>query len=171
MLRFQCPTCQTVNEAPDDHAGGKVLCNSCGQKLQIPVPPKTKTVLAPLVEVVPEEGAMLEVVSGPPPLPAWATRPPVLPEDDEVSVRRRHREPEVACFRCGELVPHSESVRTTSVVGGWFGSVQPGYLWSYVDLCPDCYRRQQYLGYAVFGLGVAGVLVLAGGWAVHFLVG
>ncbi len=49
MLRFQCPRCRSVLEAPEAKAGIKTSCPKCQQRLQVPLPPPGKTVLAPLV--------------------------------------------------------------------------------------------------------------------------
>jgi hypothetical protein len=50
MIRYACPRCQSVLEAPDDQANFKLPCPKCGQRLQIPTPPPNKTMLAPLVD-------------------------------------------------------------------------------------------------------------------------
>ena len=50
MIRFACPRCNSVLDAPDQKAGSKVACPKCQQRLQIPGPPLNKTILAPLVE-------------------------------------------------------------------------------------------------------------------------
>jgi DNA-directed RNA polymerase subunit M/transcription elongation factor TFIIS len=38
MIRFQCPRCQSVLEAPERKGGTKVNCLKCRQRLQIPLP-------------------------------------------------------------------------------------------------------------------------------------
>lgn len=38
-IHFACPGCKKVMTAPDDKAGVKVQCRSCGQRLQIPLQP------------------------------------------------------------------------------------------------------------------------------------
>src|SRR5436190_6193084 len=48
MIRFNCPRCSTTLEAPDHGAGSKIECPKCQQRLQIPLPPPNKTILAPL---------------------------------------------------------------------------------------------------------------------------
>jgi hypothetical protein len=53
MIRFACPRCNAVLEATDQMAGKKTSCLKCLQRLEIPVPPQTKTVLAPLVSAGP----------------------------------------------------------------------------------------------------------------------
>jgi hypothetical protein len=47
-MRFACPTCQAVMNAPDGKAGVKVTCPKCGQRLQIPAPPKGTILAKPL---------------------------------------------------------------------------------------------------------------------------
>lgn len=49
VVRFGCPRCRSILEAPLHRAGDKISCPKCQQRLQIPVPPRDKTVLAPLV--------------------------------------------------------------------------------------------------------------------------
>jgi hypothetical protein len=49
MIRFACPTCQKILQAPAGQSGQKVACPGCGQRLQIPAPPRNKTVLASFV--------------------------------------------------------------------------------------------------------------------------
>jgi hypothetical protein len=49
MIRFACPRCKSVLESVDDKAGQKIACPKCQQRLQIPLPPPTRTILAPLV--------------------------------------------------------------------------------------------------------------------------
>ncbi len=38
MIRFACPTCKAVMNAPDQKAGQKANCPKCGQRLQVPHP-------------------------------------------------------------------------------------------------------------------------------------
>jgi hypothetical protein len=45
MIRFACPACNAVMNASDNKVGLKVSCLHCGQRLQIPGPPRG-TVLA-----------------------------------------------------------------------------------------------------------------------------
>jgi hypothetical protein len=49
MIRFACVRCGCMLNARPEHAGGKVSCPSCSQRLEIPAPSTNKTVLAPLV--------------------------------------------------------------------------------------------------------------------------
>ena len=48
-IQFLCPTCKAVMEAPVHRAGDKISCRKCGQRLQIPPPERSKTILAPRV--------------------------------------------------------------------------------------------------------------------------
>ena len=48
-MRFACPRCGVVLEAPESRAGDKIPCPKCQQRLQIPGPPRNKTVLAKVV--------------------------------------------------------------------------------------------------------------------------
>ena len=49
MIRFSCPRCKSVLDSPDQQAGNKIECPKCQQRLQIPLPPRNKTVLGELV--------------------------------------------------------------------------------------------------------------------------
>jgi DNA-directed RNA polymerase subunit M/transcription elongation factor TFIIS len=49
MIRFTCPTCQALLTRDDAHAGTKVVCPSCGQRLQVPAAPVNKTLLGEAV--------------------------------------------------------------------------------------------------------------------------
>lgn len=72
-LRFQCPACKSTLEAGVSHAGEKIRCLKCGQKLLVPTPPNAnnKTVLAPMVDQLapaPAAGGWEAAVAPPPPL-------------------------------------------------------------------------------------------------------
>src|SRR5690349_5212244 len=45
MIRFACPACQSHLKSPDDKAGAKIACPKCGQKVRVPEPPDSGTVL------------------------------------------------------------------------------------------------------------------------------
>src|SRR5262245_24303634 len=47
MIRFTCPVCRMMMEAPDDRAGSKVACLQCRQQLVIPPPPRTVLATGP----------------------------------------------------------------------------------------------------------------------------
>jgi S1-C subfamily serine protease len=49
MIRFCCPTCKKILQATESQAGQKVACPGCGQRLQIPAPPRNKTVLGSIL--------------------------------------------------------------------------------------------------------------------------
>ena len=53
MIRYKCPRCKSILESPDAKAGDKVACPKCQQRLQIPMPLRDKTMLAPLVSPPP----------------------------------------------------------------------------------------------------------------------
>src|SRR5262249_8505339 len=69
MIRFQCPRCRSVLEAPDHRGGAKINCLKCQQRLQIPVPPPGKTLLPPLVSHTPPSPPPMAVI------PAGLIRP------------------------------------------------------------------------------------------------
>ena len=50
-IRFACPACETAYTVNDRDAGKKADCKKCGQRLQVPSPPRLKTVLG---EVLPD---------------------------------------------------------------------------------------------------------------------
>jgi hypothetical protein len=56
MIHFWCPRCNTLHESPEQNAGQKLNCSSCGQRLQVPepLPPLNKTVLGKLDELLPQ---------------------------------------------------------------------------------------------------------------------
>jgi TM2 domain-containing membrane protein YozV/DNA-directed RNA polymerase subunit RPC12/RpoP len=54
MVRFACPVCSAPHEVPDDTAGKKINCQTCGQRVLVPSPTQNKTVLAKLL---PEESS------------------------------------------------------------------------------------------------------------------
>ena len=102
-IRFACPSCNAVLSAPDDKAGFKGDCPRCGQRLQIPKPPRRQTVLgrllrpgrAPPPRVVPSPQRPAEDVEEPfelptaelvdPPPPRKRKKPPlkIVPEQPD----------------------------------------------------------------------------------------
>jgi hypothetical protein len=104
MIRFSCPTCNTILNCPDDKAGGKAPCPTCGQRLQVPVPPRpthAKTVLGQLVDLPPSNPQ-----SAPPPDAGSGIKshsPPVQPPTDPPA-------PDTVtatCPGCGRVIPLS----------------------------------------------------------------
>lgn len=80
-IHFVCPVCQSSYVASDLDAGKKAECKTCGQRLQVPTPSRSKTVTGAVV--APPEPIPLQPVSGPPPLPpAKPRKPPVRPEPE-----------------------------------------------------------------------------------------
>ncbi len=49
MIRFSCPSCTLVLKAAPEHAGGKVCCPRCAQRLRVPAPAQNKTILGSLL--------------------------------------------------------------------------------------------------------------------------
>ena len=74
MIRFFCPRCRAVLEAPNHRSGDKIHCPKCHQRLQIPGPPKSQTVLA---SVVPKPIVIdpCQLQSTPKPAPSSETDP------------------------------------------------------------------------------------------------
>ncbi len=87
MIRFACPSCNSVLTAPEKKAGRKAPCPQCGQRLQIPFPVRKKTVLGKLMPESPTSS----------PLPL---KPPLATE------LRGHTQ--VECPACGFLFPVPE---------------------------------------------------------------
>ena len=89
MIRFGCPSCEKTLKIKDEHAGRKVTCPRCGEKLTVPAgePPPSQAELDAAEEVAEESVAEDEVageasVDGgpestgePPPAEETATRP------------------------------------------------------------------------------------------------
>jgi DNA-directed RNA polymerase subunit RPC12/RpoP len=48
MIRYLCPRCKKSLAAQDRDAGAKIACPHCGQRLQVPMPPTSKTMLGTL---------------------------------------------------------------------------------------------------------------------------
>ena len=82
-LRFLCPTCQAVMEAPIERAGKKIHCLKCGQRIQIPPPEHAKTILAtplgvqedPPIDLVSAPEPTFDPVSAPEPIPTAIPSP------------------------------------------------------------------------------------------------
>lgn len=76
MIRFLCPSCGLALGAPERAAGKKGPCPSCGQRLQVPVPERKRTMLGRLLYG--EDRPRLLPASEPPP-EAYPPPMPVLP--------------------------------------------------------------------------------------------
>ncbi|MBM4070852.1 MAG: hypothetical protein FJ271_18135 [Planctomycetes bacterium] len=121
MIRYTCPRCSILLESPDDQSGQKVFCPKCQQKLQIPEPPRNKTILATFAG---SSGA---------PIPAQAefvpqTNPPPLPPTGLPAFEFSHlpmfqqRSVEFCLWRRGVLASVSKDVKTYVSGGGGGGS-------------------------------------------------
>jgi S1-C subfamily serine protease len=49
MIRFSCPACKKLLQATLQQSGVKMSCPGCDQRLQVPAPPRNKTILGDLV--------------------------------------------------------------------------------------------------------------------------
>lgn len=78
MIRFACPRCTALHECPEHKGGLKITCLKCGQRLQIPMPSPSKTILGTLVPATsvtgpsPPDGSELSL----PPSPSCTSVPP-----------------------------------------------------------------------------------------------
>ncbi len=102
MIRFACPRCRTSFEAVDQRAGSKVNCPKCQQRMQIPLPPRDRTILAPLME-----GPTAPPMTPPPvalPAPILATAAPA--STPQQPFRATSPTPDLAslCPRCRQPV-------------------------------------------------------------------
>jgi DNA-directed RNA polymerase subunit RPC12/RpoP len=82
VIRFSCPRCKSVLEAPDHQGGDKIECPKCQQRLQIPFPPRNKTILAALIERTPAPETAKAVPIPLYPLPMPPPSLPVLPTNE-----------------------------------------------------------------------------------------
>jgi hypothetical protein len=91
VIRCFCPSCSHMLEVPDSEAGSKRPCDLCGQRLQVPIYPRNKTILAGLT----------------PPEPV-----PVLEEEPQDTSG-----PAFRCPHCG--TSHPPAVITSVSTTGW----------------------------------------------------
>ena len=86
MIRFVCPKCKAVIQAPDSNVGSKAPCLSCDQRLQVPARPPTKTLLGgALPTKQPPDG---KTVAGD--LLLEEAQPPPAAEPSVVPIRHRN---------------------------------------------------------------------------------
>ncbi|HZU35413.1 MAG TPA: zinc-ribbon domain-containing protein [Gemmataceae bacterium] len=97
MIRFACPSCQSEYTVPVRNVGKKTVCPKCGQRLQVPVPRRDKTVLGRLVDQLPPE-------SPAPTGQAWHEQPPPVRRPAEQSARIADRTLLIKCPECGRAV-------------------------------------------------------------------
>ena len=98
-IRFLCPTCKAIMDAPVQRAGNKINCLKCGQRVQIPSAERAKTVLAPALGVhydpddFPPAGTSPTVTQGSSgvvqPVPVQSQIPPSPPPSSVNGARRR----------------------------------------------------------------------------------
>jgi HEAT repeat protein len=99
MIRFSCPNCKTVFEAPDQNAGGQLACPKCGTHLKVPLPPPLKTVLGTLLPEKPGPRRDTDLMTAPQPgTSAKAAAPRARPAP---SVRTGVPRSAVVCPSCG----------------------------------------------------------------------
>lgn len=81
MLRFLCPSCQSSLQVPESTAGKKGSCPRCGQRLQVPMPPRNRTVLGVLPDATTSYAtpSLPTPTASPPPLAEYAP-PARLPQ-------------------------------------------------------------------------------------------
>jgi DNA-directed RNA polymerase subunit RPC12/RpoP len=99
VIRFTCPTCSAVLNCPDHKAGEKAPCPKCGQRLQVPVPPRpahAKTVLGRLADPPPP---------GPGPDPAGTGIEPEGPTPGRAAGPPTPDTVNVKCPGCGRVIP------------------------------------------------------------------
>ncbi len=120
-IRYSCPRCKKGLESPARMANEKVNCPDCGQRLQIPQPPRAPASVP--VQVVP---------SSPPPVPPAPVPEELLPTVLAVPEappppppRREH------CLECGRDVTDRPRVQTCPDCGSLFCSAA-------------CYREHHY---------------------------
>jgi transcription elongation factor Elf1 len=131
-IRFACPKCQTAYTAHDRDAGKKSECKTCGQRLEVPAPLRSKTVLG---QILPETRGPIPVPSSPPipvgrleptaePIPLQPSSPaPAVPAgpirfdcptcQTSYTVNRASAGKSMTCRTCGQamVVPGSSGPR------------------------------------------------------------
>lgn len=75
MIHFACPQCKTTYTVGNGDAGKKSNCAKCGQRLQIPAPPRNKTVLGEALPDPRHAQASPPQPSKPIPLPPATVKP------------------------------------------------------------------------------------------------
>lgn len=53
MIRFACPSCAAEYRVKDECAGRKTVCPRCKQRIQVPTPPRRKTMLGRIIPTEP----------------------------------------------------------------------------------------------------------------------
>ncbi len=122
MIRYACPRCKAVLESPDQEAGHKVACPGCGQRLQIPLPPRTKTILASPVPVPPS-------APGTPQPPPAVNYPSAIPAPQYPTPMKKSIMPKTAlCVGCGREVGETDTIPCNERVGDTRGMIGRYYV-------------------------------------------
>jgi S1-C subfamily serine protease len=58
MIHFACPRCRHVLEKPDEHAGLKIPCPKCAQRVQVPFPPAPQPAAADAIKTHRQRGPL-----------------------------------------------------------------------------------------------------------------
>jgi hypothetical protein len=91
MIRFACPRCLAVLQVEDEKAGIKRACLACGQRLQVPRPPKHSTVLGELLPPNPPQAPPSILTPIARPVPERLEELDREDVEDDRGVRRRPR--------------------------------------------------------------------------------
>jgi S1-C subfamily serine protease len=70
-IQFQCPVCLANYSVDDKEIGKKAWCKSCGQRLEVPVPPRLRTVVGAVQPTLPPQRST-DILG----TPVVATQPP-----------------------------------------------------------------------------------------------
>jgi hypothetical protein len=164
-IRYSCPRCKAVLEAPDDRVGEKLNCPKCQQRLQNPAPPPNKTVLGtwqagpPPVRrttVAPPEAAPENypspVQGSPPPRPPETVDAPPPPSTKEAGTPPpREKGPrEKYCHECGAVI------RSKAEICPECGVRQPGRTRAVVEK----FDGEPHRGTAILVLGVLSLFTM-----------
>jgi hypothetical protein len=133
MIRFSCPRCVAVLECDDSHAGGKVACLKCRQRLRVPtpaLPPLDKTATAPLVAEPAKNARLLtwlEILS--PSVPPNLTLNPSEPVSTPTSAEPTEKVPyvyECVAWAVGFLLGMVLCLLVTPTMGAFFAGLLLG---------------------------------------------
>ena len=122
-ITFACPICNTVYTVADADAGKKDQCKKCGQRLQVPAPPRAKTILGEIVQPgtsgpeLPEAAHWAKVdlsPTAPPPLPAKPPAPSPL-QASQLNWYRGLPPTSLAAWLCGASAGASAILATLAL--------------------------------------------------------
>jgi DNA-directed RNA polymerase subunit RPC12/RpoP len=115
MVRYSCPRCKKSLESPVSLAGQKFNCTGCGQRIQIPQPPKppepavNKTMLGDVDSLSPPPSALPAPSRGP------ANEVPVVQAVQQPARRE-------SCLECGRDITGRDRLLTCPDCGSLFCS-------------------------------------------------